>query len=101
MIYDLGKGKDKNWILAEEDYRADHLAKCESIMCQGNGYMGIRGAAEEICSEGVGRYTLVSGTFDKLPEDACNELANSADFTAAEIVINGEKITPEMRKPGT
>lgn len=101
MIYDLGKGKDKNWILAEEDYRADHRAKCESIMCQGNGYMGIRGAAEEVCSDKIGRYTLVAGTFDKLPDDACNELANSADFTAAEIVINGESITPEMRKPGS
>lgn len=101
MIYDIGKGRDKNWILAEDDYREDHLAKCESIMCQGNGYMGIRGSAEEVCSENPGRYTLVAGTFDKLPDDACNELANSADFTAAEIIINGEKITPENRKPGT
>lgn len=101
MIYDFGQGEDKNWILAEGDYREDYLAKCESVMCQGNGYMCIRGAAEEICSEKIGRYTLVAGTFDKLPDDACTELANSADITAADIEINGEKVSPDSRVEGT
>lgn len=101
MIYDKGAGEDKNWILAEGDFSTDMLAKCESVMCQGNGYMAVRGAAEEICSDNIGRYTLVAGTFDKLPEDACNELANSADFTAMTIEINGERVTPEGRKEGT
>ena len=101
MIYNKGTGEDKNWILAEEDFSTDMLAKCESVMCQGNGYLCVRGAAEEICSDNIGRYTLVTGTFDKLPEDACNELANSADFTAMSIEIDGERVTPEGRKEGT
>ena len=101
MIYNKGTGEDKNWILAEKDFSTDMLAKCESVMCQGNGYLCVRGAAEEICSDNIGRYTLVAGTFDKLPEDACNELANSADFTAMSIEIDGERVTPEGRKEGT
>lgn len=101
MVYDKGHGEDKNWILAEGDFDTEYLAKCESVMCQGNGYMCVRAAQEEICSDNIGRYTLVAGTFDKLPEDACNELVNSADFTAMTIEINGERVTPEGRLPGT
>lgn len=93
MLYNKGTGIDKNWILAEDGFREAPDGKCESVMCQGNGYMCVRAAHEELSTGG--RYTLVAGTFNHLPEDACNELANSADFTKMEIVIDGEKVSED------
>ncbi|MDD6094337.1 MAG: hypothetical protein PUC29_01140, partial [Clostridia bacterium] len=90
MRYDKGTGEFKNWILAENGYGETTPAKFESVMCQGNGYMCVRAATEEIPSEK--RYTLVAGTFNRLPEDHCNELANSPDFTEMKIFINGEEV---------
>lgn len=90
MRYDKGTGEFKNWILAENGYGETTPAKFESVMCQGNGYMCVRAATEELPAEK--RYTLVAGTFNRLPEDHCNELANSPDFTEMKIFINGEKV---------
>lgn len=90
MRYDKGTGEFKNWILAENGYGEADPRKFESIMCQGNGYMCVRAATEEIPSGD--RYTLVSGTFNRLPTDHCNELPNSPDFTEMKIYIGGEEV---------
>lgn len=97
MIYNRGRGKNKNFVIAEKlgkEYSGNLLGKYESVMCQGNGYMCVRGACEEVASN-VGRYVLVAGTFNLLAGESCNELANSADFTAMDITVNGKRITME------
>ena len=62
--------------------------KFESIMCQGNGYMGVRAATEEDGEKTV-RYTLVAGTFDRMQSKNTNELPNAADTTALELAADG------------
>ncbi len=90
MIYNKGTGELKNWIIEEEIFDSGALGKCESIFCQGNGYLGLRAAAEEEY-ENTRRSLLVAGTFDKMPDDA-TELPNAADVTAMDIRINGEPL---------
>ena len=92
MIYDRGTDEKKNWILAEDGYGENECRKFESVMCQGNGYMCVRATTEEV--PGV-PFTLVAGTFNRIPTDACNELANSPDFTAVRMWINGEAVTAD------
>ncbi len=99
MIYDRLYNGEKNWILAEERYKENpDVRKCESIMCQGNGYMCVRAATEEVW--GV-PFVFVAGTFNKLPEDWCTELPNSPDFTAVRMFIDGEQVTPDGMVPKT
>ncbi|HEY2493194.1 MAG TPA: hypothetical protein VGI33_09820, partial [Paenibacillus sp.] len=47
MKYDIGKGKLKNWIVADSSFSSNLLGKAEAIMSLGNGYMGLRSATEE------------------------------------------------------
>lgn len=68
MQYQLGTGEFKNWIVAEDSFQPDRLGKCESIMCLGNGYMGIRSATEENYL-GNTRDTFVAGTFNKFGDE--------------------------------
>ena len=34
------------WIVGEKAFDPENLGKCEAIMCQGNGYLGLRCAAQ-------------------------------------------------------
>lgn len=88
MQYQLGTGEFKNWIVAEDSFQPDRLGKCESIMCLGNGYMGIRSATEENYL-GNTRNTFVAGTFNKFGDEV-TELPNVADVIAMPIRLNGE-----------
>ena len=88
MQYQLGTGEFKNWIVAEDSFQPDHPGKCESIMCLGNGYMGIRSATEENYL-GNTRDTFVAGTFNKFGDEV-TELPNVADVIAMPIRVNGE-----------
>ena len=49
MIYDYGKGTEKNFIVAADEFGQDKgfLQKYEPVMCIGNGYMCMRAATEE------------------------------------------------------
>lgn len=87
MVYNKGVGEYKNWLVEEEDI-IRLPGKCESIMCLGNGYLGLRSSIEEDCPLGC-RTLLVAGTFDKA-DDIATELANAADITAMNIKLNGE-----------
>nr|UDN52913.1 glycoside hydrolase family 65 protein [Clostridioides sp. ES-S-0107-01] len=89
MKYDLGQGEYKNWIVSEIDFKSKFLGKCESIMCLGNGYLGLRSATEEKYV-GESRDMFVAGTFNKF-EDEVTELPNVADLTEIRIYINGER----------
>lgn len=88
MKYDLGVGEYKNWVICENSFDNRTLGKSESIMCLGNGYLGLRSATEE-CYVGETRDMLIAGTFNKFDEEV-TELPNAADLTQIDIYINGE-----------
>ena len=48
MGMDYSRAKD--WIVAERGFEPEHLGKCESIMCQGNGYLCLRNPANSATS---------------------------------------------------
>ncbi len=95
IVYNIGEGEDKNWILGEDQLSVQRLAKCESIMCQGNGYFCMRGGLFEAPSEDVGPVTMIAGTFNHHEGDGCMMLINSANPLSTIAVINGEKIGPD------
>ncbi|MCG0593321.1 glycoside hydrolase family 65 protein [Lactiplantibacillus plantarum] len=76
------------WILQEKEFNSQHLEKLEAVMCQGNGYMGVRATTEEHYV-GETRDTLIAGTFDRFNGEV-NELPNLPDVTEIEIEINGQ-----------
>lgn len=88
----INYGKISDWILAEDSFDRNHLGKCEAVMCLGNGYMGLRSAAEERYL-GETRNLLVNGTFNKFDENEVTELPNAADVTAIELWIDGERFS--------
>lgn len=91
MKYDLGKGDFKNWIVCENDFSDKYLGKCESIMCLGNGYLGLRSSTEEKYV-GETRDMFVAGTFNKF-EDEVTELPNVADIVEMNIYIDGKRFS--------
>ncbi|WP_042273266.1 glycoside hydrolase family 65 protein [[Clostridium] dakarense] len=91
MKYDLGHGQEKNWIVSENDFNSLFLGKGESIMCLGNGYLGLRSATEEKYV-GETRDMLIAGTFNKFDGEV-TELPNAADLTEITIFINGERFS--------
>lgn len=90
MLYKTGIAANENWMIAEEAFIPQDVRKYESIMCLGNGYMGVRAAAEE-CYPKNNRYALVAGTFDKY-EDKQTELPNFADVVGMAISVNGDPL---------
>ncbi|MCC8074595.1 MAG: glycoside hydrolase family 65 protein [Clostridiales bacterium] len=84
--------KIDQWILAEDSFDPVHLGKCEAVMSLGNGYMGLRSAAEERYV-GETRDLLINGTFDRFDESEVTELPNAADVTAVELWVGGERFS--------
>lgn len=78
----------KNWVVKESGFQKNYVRKYESIMCQGNGYMGVRAATEESYEKSI-RYTLVAGTFDQMETENTTELPNAADTTAVFLKADG------------
>lgn len=98
MIYNSGKGINEGWILKEERFDAEFPEKGETIMCQGNGYMGLRAAMEEYEGErGKSRCWLVAGTFDFIEGEDATELSNAPDITKMKITFDGEEVCPTGR----
>lgn len=94
MVYDQGKGKFKNWIVAETDFKRKFQGKGEVVMSQGNGYMGVRSCTEESYL-GQTRNHFVSGTFNKPGKNDVTELPNAADMLGMDIFIDGELFSLE------
>ena len=82
----------RNWLIRETEIHPEAPRKFESIMCQGNGYMGVRAATDESYEKTV-RYTLVAGTFDKMEKKNTTELPNGADTTAVYLTADGIALT--------
>lgn len=77
-----------NWHIRETEFLPEYARKYESIMCQGNGYMGVRAATDEDYEKTV-RYTLVAGTFDRMEKKNTTELPNGADTTWVSLTADG------------
>ena len=89
LQYNSGEGALTNWLVTENDFDTRFQGKCETIFCQGNGYMGMRTATEERYINQV-RNTFVSGTFNKFDEYDVSELPNAADVSNIDIWIDGK-----------
>lgn len=88
LNYRKGTGSDENWLISEERFDERFLGKCESIFCQGNGYLGVRHALEEAYPLEK-RDMFAAGTFDRFHEDEVTELPNLPDVTGMELSVNG------------
>lgn len=95
MDYSLGKGEFENWIVSDVAFSADTLGKTEAIMYLGNGYMGLRSAAEEPYLQET-RNLFIAGTFNKFDLNEVTELPNIADITKMNIRIDGERFSLEF-----
>lgn len=81
--------KAAEWKIIERAFDPERLGKCESIMCQGNGYLGLRNASDEF-NAGEQRNLFVAGTFNKFDDNEVTELPNAADVTRLNIRLDGE-----------
>ncbi len=75
--------------ISEIHFDATNLGKWESILCQGNGYMGVRAAHEERYP-GERRNLFVAGTYNRFDEHEQTELPNGADLIGLDLGLNGE-----------
>ena len=80
--------KAAEWKIIEKTFDPEYLGKCEAIMCQGNGYLGLRNATDEF-NAGEQRDLFVAGTFNKFDANEVTELPNAADVTRLEIRLDG------------
>ena len=90
ILYNKGTGEYQNFLITEDCFDEYNLGKTETIMCQGNGYMCIRGAAEENYPKKTAN-TFIAGTFNKGPGYEPTELPNTADTFSMEIIIDGKR----------
>ena len=86
----LNFDRASDWIIREDRFDPDALGKAETCFAQGNGYLGLRAAAEEKYL-GETRDLLIAGTFDRVSEEEVTELPNAADVTNIEISLNGTR----------
>ena len=80
--------KAAEWKIVEWAFNPERLGKCEAIMCQGNGYLGLRNSTDEF-NAGEQRNLFVAGTFNKFDDNEVTELPNAADVTRLNIRLNG------------
>lgn len=97
MNYSTGTDNFKDWIVADTAFSSDTLGKSEAIMMLGNGYMGLRSAAEEPYIQET-RNLFINGTFNKSQENEVTELPNAADVTQLDIRVDGERFSLELGK---
>ena len=91
MFVNSTEGKN-TYILEERDCTEKLQKKYETVMCLGNGYLGMRSAFCEEIPEQT-RLTLIAGLYDKQPREE-EELIPLPDVTSLSIVAEGEKISP-------
>ena len=88
IAYNAGAYASTNWVITETEFISEYQRKFETIFCLGNGYMGLRSTTEEEY-HGANRGFYVAGLFDAFPGEV-TELPNIADWTSAEITLDGE-----------
>ena len=84
-------------ILAESAFEPRFSGKCEAVMSQGNGYLGLRACAEEEYVQTT-RGLFINGTFDRFDAEEVSELPNAADSTELQIELDGQRFSLERGK---
>ncbi|MBN1242503.1 MAG: glycoside hydrolase family 65 protein [Spirochaetales bacterium] len=79
------------WSLVETRFEPELFGKCESLMCSGNGYLGLRAAHEEDYA-GQRRGLYFAGSFGRAMEGESVELPNCPDPAAMEARLDGERL---------
>ncbi|OON92917.1 MAG: hypothetical protein ATN31_07560 [Candidatus Epulonipiscioides saccharophilum] len=90
ILYNKGTENFANFLITEDSFNEMDLGKTESIMCQGNGYMCIRGYNEEDYPK-KNATTLIAGTFNRAMENEVTELPNISDTFSMEILIDNKR----------
>ncbi len=81
-----------DWVVAEPVWQPERNAVWESCFTVGNGYLGIRGAAEESFDAGpTWPESYVAGVYNP-GADGVPELAPTAGFMAVEILLGGQAL---------
>ncbi|SEO12528.1 glycosyl hydrolase family 65 protein [Paenibacillus sp. OV219] len=83
--------------LSETSFDLGHIGRAETLMTQGNGYLGIRGSYEEDYTGSI-RGCYVAGTYNKDSEFEVAELPNLADLIHFEIQLDGETFRMDQGK---
>ncbi len=79
------------WKVSEVAFNPENLHQFESILTQGNGYLGTRGTFEE-GYPGDRPATLIHGLWDDVPL-IFTELANTPDWAELEVYVDGERFS--------
>jgi len=96
IVYNYGTGNYKNWVVTENSFNPEYLGKFETIFSLGNGFMGLRAAAEEhYINETRGFY--IAGLYDQFPGEV-PELVNVPDLIGVEIILAGELFNLKVGK---
>ena len=88
----MNQNRQQGWIIEETGFDPRYIAKGESILAQGNGYLNLRCAQEE-SYVGQRRGAFITGTFNKAMADEVTELPNLPDVTELLLSINGERFS--------
>lgn len=78
------------WLIIQEEYKADENLKYESLFCLTNGYLGTRGSHEEGTARSI-PCTYINGVFDK-SETFMRELANMPNWLTLRLYVEKELI---------
>jgi len=84
------------WIFEERQFDPRYLGKLETLMCLGNGYMGVRATTEEKYV-GERRDTFIAGSYDKFKGEV-TELPNLPDLVGMQIEVNGQLLNLKQGK---
>lgn len=80
------------YLFEEKEQSLKNQQKYESLLCLGNGYLGMRSA---YCEEYSGqmRTTMIAGLYDQQPNET-EELAPVPDASVLQLAVNGVSIGP-------
>lgn len=84
----MKKTVNNPWRIEEKNFDTRIFSKHESIMCQGNGYMGIRASHEEEYLQNT-RGMFIAGIYNKAGENEVEEIPNAADIMAINLEVCG------------
>ena len=93
MLYDLDVNEKRNtYVLEENDCTLKNQKKYETVMCLGNGYLGMRGSFCE-SNSAQSRLTLIAGLYDQQPNEV-EELMMLPDTSLLSVSANGNTLSP-------
>lgn len=92
QFYGAGNDPRDLFTVAESGCTVGTQRRYETVMCLGNGYLGMRSAFCEPCPDQT-RLTLIAGLYDRQPAEE-EELAPCPDVTGLTLTANGREIGP-------